>query len=486
MLVLSSAYGLPKIVHRRLSNMTSFTSHSNMCHATWSVHFSLTHIRVDDQHSTFIPLSLFSLCAQTAVRSPIPMPEHIPIDEISTTRNIGSFTPLRHYQTNHGRFVIPLQDTLPAPAKDVGWEFPVNRLFPVPNVISQESAHQGSDARQCCVPSDDGDQVSMSNIRTLEARDIGSGRIFITSRSPQVTVFPYKPATRRRLYLASRQSPAADATNSIRFLKSSGIRELLSSARPSSKPVEHDIRTNLLDACAQQAGAHGIESKAFYKRSRQIEGHAEAHWPASLPSLGSTKPSRSEDQNCQRLTHLTSTGDAHMVDIGHKMPTRRSAAATAFVLFSNIKPYVALTDSTLPKGDAVAVARIAGIQAAKKTADLIPLAHPGLGITGVKVAIELLPPSATKEDRDIRSPMAKEAGFAFGGVKIIAHVSCEGKTGVEMEALTAANVAALTIYDMCKAVDMHMLISGVRVIMKNGGKSGSWKLETDVPDPGAA
>ena len=175
-----------------------------------------------------------------------------------------------------------------------------------------------------------------------------------------------------------------------------------------------------------------------------------------------------------------------MVDIAHKTPTRRSAAATAFVSFSNGNPYASLTDSTLPKGDAIAVARIAGIQAAKKTADLIPLAHPGLGLTGVEVDIELLRPSATSPNRDADFPMAGEAGLEFGGVKITTHVSCEGKTGVEMEALTAANVAALTIYDMCKAVDKHMLITGVQVIVKKGGKSGSWALDTGAPDPAAA
>jgi molybdenum cofactor biosynthesis enzyme len=184
----------------------------------------------------------------------------------------------------------------------------------------------------------------------------------------------------------------------------------------------------------------------------------------------------------QRLSHLTSTGDARMVDISRKIPTRRSAAATAFVLFSNPNPYASLTDKTLPKGDAIAVARIAGIQATKKTADLIPLAHPGLGITGVKVGIHLLTPSATECTGGSPSDHG-EAGFEFGGVKITAQVSCDGKTGVEMEALTGANMAALTIYDMCKAVDKHMLITGVRVITKTGGKSRNWSLDGDIPDP---
>jgi molybdenum cofactor biosynthesis enzyme len=167
-----------------------------------------------------------------------------------------------------------------------------------------------------------------------------------------------------------------------------------------------------------------------------------------------------------------------MVDISQKLPTRRSAAAIAFVLFSNRNPYASLTDNTLPKGDAIAVARIAGIQAAKKTADLVPLSHPGLGITGVKVDIALLEPAATNQDQGRKSDLhTTEGEVEFGGVKITAHVSCDGKTGVEMEALTAANVAALTIYDMCKSVDKHMLITGIRVIKKTGGKSGGWVLD---------
>lgn len=171
-----------------------------------------------------------------------------------------------------------------------------------------------------------------------------------------------------------------------------------------------------------------------------------------------------------------------MVNISHKRPTRRAAAATAFVLFSNPNPYTALTNRALPKGDAIAVARIAGIQAAKKTGDLIPLAHPGLGITSVKVGIRLLKPTTTSDRLYNTDSNVGESSFEFGGVKITAYVSCDGKTGVEMEALTAANMAALTIYDMCKAVDKHMLITGVRVSMKKGGKSGDWKVNGSIPN----
>lgn len=120
----------------------------------------------------------------------------------------------------------------------------------------------------------------------------------------------------------------------------------------------------------------------------------------------------------------------------------------------------------------MAVGRIAGIQAAKKTSDLIPLAHPGLGITGVVVEIE---PFVTS-NKDIHS-----VGLTrdYGGIKIKARVDCEGKTGVEMEALTAASVAGLTMYDMLKGIDKGMMLTQTRVIEKMGGKSGGWRWDEE-------
>jgi molybdenum cofactor biosynthesis enzyme len=194
-----------------------------------------------------------------------------------------------------------------------------------------------------------------------------------------------------------------------------------------------------------------------------------------------------------------------MISISSKTPTHRAATAVCTVLFSNASVYGALSNASLQKGDALAVARVAGIMAAKKTADLIPLAHPGLGITGVGVEVELFEPS--KSDDSPRSvekaqatsgeenaPDASSTAFnasppandtpadaksplpqsRFGGVSITATVECEGKTGVEMEALTAASVAGLTVYDMCKGVDKGMVMQGVRVVKKTGGKSGGW------------
>jgi molybdenum cofactor biosynthesis enzyme len=189
-----------------------------------------------------------------------------------------------------------------------------------------------------------------------------------------------------------------------------------------------------------------------------------------------------------------------MISISSKVPTHRTASAVCTVLFSNPSAYAALSRATLQKGDALAVSRVAGIMAAKRTADLIPLAHPGIGITGVTIEVELFEASAgessarTKraEEEAAADPDLALAGISaapptemaskavtppnceYGGVSITATVECRGKTGVEMEALTAASVAGLTVYDMCKGVDKGMVMQGVRVVKKTGGKSRGW------------
>ena len=153
------------------------------------------------------------------------------------------------------------------------------------------------------------------------------------------------------------------------------------------------------------------------------------------------------------LTHLDEHGAARMVDVAAKDITHRRAVAEATV---RMKPetLAMIVEGRAPKGDVFAVARIAGIQAAKKTADLIPLCHP-LPITAVSVELE--------------------PGDAL--VRITATVETDAKTGIEMEALTAVSVAALALYDMCKAVDRGMEITGVRLLEKSGGKSGTWTHE---------
>ncbi len=151
------------------------------------------------------------------------------------------------------------------------------------------------------------------------------------------------------------------------------------------------------------------------------------------------------------LTHVDAAGQARMVDVSGKEVTARAATASGRVLLSPAA-VAALRDGTVPKGDALAVARIAGIQGAKRTPDLIPLCHP-LGLHGVAVDL-------TVED---------------AGVSITAEVRTADRTGVEMEALTAVSVAALTLIDMIKSVDKGAVITDVRLEAKDGGKSGPWR-----------
>jgi len=156
-----------------------------------------------------------------------------------------------------------------------------------------------------------------------------------------------------------------------------------------------------------------------------------------------------------RLTHLDATGNAHMVDVSDKHVTSRSATARARVTMQP-ETLTLITTGTAKKGDVLATARIAGIMAAKRTHDLIPLCHP-LMIS--KISVDFAIKDATR------------------CIEVSAVVKVEGKTGVEMEALTACSVACLTIYDMCKAVDRAMTITDLRVTEKSGGKSGTFTVE---------
>lgn len=157
----------------------------------------------------------------------------------------------------------------------------------------------------------------------------------------------------------------------------------------------------------------------------------------------------------EKLTHINERGESHMVDVSGKEVTQRSATARAYV---EMQPatLAAIKDNQLVKGDVFATARIAGIQAAKKCAELIPLCHP-LMLTSIEVAI-------TVDETAQR-------------VVITSTCKLDGKTGVEMESLTACSVAALTVYDMCKAMDKGIVISDIRLVEKTGGKSGTWRLQ---------
>lgn len=166
----------------------------------------------------------------------------------------------------------------------------------------------------------------------------------------------------------------------------------------------------------------------------------------------------------RRLTHVDRSGRPRMVDVSGKPPTARRAVAEAFVAMAP-ETLSLVIDGGAAKGDVLGVAELAGVMGGKRTSDLIPLCHP-IALTDLVVAIT--------PDR------------AAGGVRIRAEAATTGPTGVEMEALTAASVAALTVYDMVKGVERNVEIRGVRLIAKSGGKSGDWRREPDGPGGAAA
>ena len=160
------------------------------------------------------------------------------------------------------------------------------------------------------------------------------------------------------------------------------------------------------------------------------------------------------NEGAGRLTHLDHEGAAHMVDVGGKPATARKAVASGRITMS-AEALAAIRAGNAPKGDVLGTARLAGIMAAKRTGELIPLCHP-LGLEAVNV------------------DFAYEDANGSWAIRATATASLTGKTGVEMEAMTAVSVALLTIYDMAKAIDKGMVISDIRLIAKSGGKSGDW------------
>ncbi|MDG1134846.1 MAG: cyclic pyranopterin monophosphate synthase MoaC [Pseudomonadales bacterium] len=159
------------------------------------------------------------------------------------------------------------------------------------------------------------------------------------------------------------------------------------------------------------------------------------------------------------LSHINSAGEANMVDVGDKQITQRVARASG-ILTMSASTLTAIRDNQLQKGEVLAVARVAGIQGAKRCSDLIPLCHP-LALS--KVTVEFMELSDTQ-------------------LEIVAECKVSGKTGVEMEALTAVSVASLTVYDMCKAVDKAMVIGSICLLEKQGGKSGHWLRPTPASE----
>jgi cyclic pyranopterin phosphate synthase len=182
---------------------------------------------------------------------------------------------------------------------------------------------------------------------------------------------------------------------------------------------------------------------------------------ASANADGTIDPAMLEG-GARRLSHVDESGAAHMVDVSAKRVTHRRAVASAFLEAAGTTVAMVVSGHA-PKGDVLAAARIAGISAAKRTSELIPLCHP-LPITHASVEIEAV-------------ASGPRPGF---GIK--ATVEVDAKTGVEMEALTAAAVAGLTLYDMCKAVDRGMVLTDVMLLSKEGGRSGRWTRKTQAKE----
>ncbi|KAF9291444.1 Cyclic pyranopterin monophosphate synthase, mitochondrial [Linnemannia elongata] len=180
--------------------------------------------------------------------------------------------------------------------------------------------------------------------------------------------------------------------------------------------------------------------------------------------------SKNSDSNTPQLTHTDpETGKASMVSVTDKAPTHRTALAVSSIWLPGVA-FDLLKRNGHKKGDVLTVAQIAGIQAAKQTSNLIPLCHPLL-LTHVSVDLKLVEDEASSPT----SAGIQEGGLRGGRVDIESRVACMGNTGVEMEALTGATVAALTVFDMCKAVGKDMVIGEVKVMEKTGGKSGTYK-----------
>ena len=220
--------------------------------------------------------------------------------------------------------------------------------------------------------------------------------------------------------------------------------------------AERQVQWRWIKGHAGHPGNELVDSIAVQEAEKVARGGSSAVASSvSRRSFSRKRPSSVQAAPRQELTHLDAQGRAQMVDVGDKAVTKREAVARGFV---SMKPetLALITGGKVEKGDVLSTARLAGIMAAKQTAMLIPLCHP-LPIN--RVTLELTP------DAD------------QGGVAIEASVRTEGKTGVEMEALTAVSVAALTVYDMCKAVDRDMRIQSIRLAKKTGGQSGDIVLE---------
>ena len=194
--------------------------------------------------------------------------------------------------------------------------------------------------------------------------------------------------------------------------------------------------------------------------AEEFDDKAAASPDTTAAIFASAKHAARQDGEAPTLSHIDAQGRASMVDVGKKLATEREALVEGFI-FMERETLDMIVEGTAPKGDVLAVARVAGIMAAKKTSELIPLCHQ-LNLTHIGVDMEPV-------------DFTEEGGRC--GIRVQTSCSVNDKTGIEMEALTAASVCCLTIYDMCKAVDRGMEIGPIRLLRKAGGKSGTWERE---------
>ena len=273
---------------------------------------------------------------------------------------------------------------------------------------------------------------------------------------------------------ATNTTKAAKASEGLKTLKSKpkpvwkvGSDDIKLSSRPNQRADTSTMSPSTKPRQPVQGNAQPSRPLTTEKNDQSLYNQlfASSASPVDEPSSSQTSHPIKTDAS---LTHLTSTGEAHMVDVGQKESTERVAVAIGFVTFKNPEPYRLIAENLNKKGDVLGVARIAGIMAAKRCSDIIPLCHP-IPITKITLDVESIAP---QKAATVRFPGVD--GSKYGTIAVEARVHTRGPTGVEMEALAAVSGACLTVYDMCKAVDKEMLISGLSVVYKAGGKSGDF------------
>ncbi|KAH0275350.1 molybdenum cofactor biosynthesis prote, partial [Aureobasidium melanogenum] len=311
-------------------------------------------------------------------------------------------------------------------------------------------ARDGSKASQQSVPVIRFKKASKDTKATRAiARDIEAGK---NSKQPKPKPLPAWKVESEDTQLSSSSDKHKVNTSTV----SKPLQAIQSSStQPSISPAGEDVEQS--KPSPAQLGRSEADFLDSMERTK------------TTPSSSVVKAESPDAAAAITLTHLSSTGEAHMVDVGGKDSTERVAVAVGFVHFSKEGAYKAITENLNKKGDVLGVARIAGIMAAKRCSDIIPLCHP-IPVTKITVNVGTMSPQNAMPIRTQLGSYTTKHGIAA----VEARVHTRGQTGVEMEALTAVSGACLTIYDMCKAVDKDMVISGARVLFKDGGRSGTY------------